>query len=119
MENVKHRSHPYKGEELDRKLKEFNLTRNPDEDDWSFRRRVFLTLFRKDHELAFVFLMGGPRSEWNKIDALFYSFIAHALFNDPKFQSGEAIERVVDRIPNDPLVARERRATPPPPHVHI
>ena len=106
MENAKH---PYKGEELNRKLAEFNLTRNSEEDDWNFRKRSFLTIFKIDPELAFVFLMGGPKSEWDDIDAMFYAGVAGVLFHDPRFQSDEAIQGVIYGAPHDPLLLRERR----------
>ena len=106
MENAKH---PYKGEELNRKLAEFNLTRNSEEDDWNFRKRSFLTIFKIDPEHAFVFLMGGPKSEWDKIDQLFYASVSFALLHNPRFQSDEAIQGVIYGAPHDPLLLRERR----------
>src|SRR3989344_101046 len=109
MENVKH---PYRGEELNRKLAEFNLTRNSEEDDWGFRKRAFLPIFKINRDLAFVFLMGGPKPEWDDIDAMFYAGVAGVLFHDPRFQSDEAIQRVINGAPHDPLLLRERRNAP-------
>ena len=60
------------GESLDKKLQEYGFKRNQNEDDWSFRKRIFPDLFAKcsGDPRAIEFLYGKVVSQWNDMESM-------------------------------------------------
>ncbi len=60
------------GESLDKKLTEYGYQRLQNEDDWSFRKRIFPDLFIKcpGDQRSLEFLYGKPLSDWNEIESM-------------------------------------------------
>lgn len=86
------------GEDLDKRLKEYGYMRNPNEDDWSFRKRIFPDLFAKcsGDPRAIEFLYGKVVAQWNDTE----SMLAMSVVIEPDYQN---LKKFADGFAGDPL----------------
>ena len=87
----------YTGIHLDMLLKNYGFSRNPDECDWDFRKRVFPDLYQKNHIIAFEVLVAQRSKEWHGL--LKWLVAALIYFVKP---SRELLEKYVQSITGDP-----------------
>lgn len=71
------------------------------ESDWSFRKRLFPSLFKEDIVLATEFFLGCDVAEWNKIDRETFIYIVGQSKTTHTF-----LVEFAENFPEDPVIAR-------------
>lgn len=94
----------YQGESLDIVAKShFQVERNPGEDDWSFRQRIFVDHYDTNSEEALCFILGGTFGDFDEMDAMLVTI------NAATFGTVYGRRRFATGFADDPLVMRRDR----------
>jgi len=103
-------SYMYRGESLTLRLQEYGFERQPGENDWDFRKRIFPDLFPEDGDRAMEFLMGGSAAEWDERDKMFYFVFVRQNQGKP---SRQELIMFAKGFAVDPFEMRGRRQAAP------
>jgi hypothetical protein len=93
---------PFVGSNLDALLAFFDLKRDTDESDWTFRKRAFPQIFFKDELLAIECLLGTIQEEWSDVQLLLAGDVAFLLPREGEDPSHAELVKFVRGFRLDP-----------------